>query len=421
MATSSVLLLTISNVSPAHSRRSSLSASVSLPGSPAAGAGPMSRNRGSLPGQRGWGLGPGANLGGVESLLVALSGIGDKGVPDVEVSVRTVTSSIVDPPARPPAVVLAPLEAHDTLTTPSAICFVPPMGSTWSSPDPAPASAAPRRPRPVSSIELSGTASGAAVERVVAHVKRVLSELAGTGIPVIGVCPRLLSISDAHVLVAYTPSTAPLPPQIAEAVKAAGCVDILSAPFTPESVRTALTKVRPWSMSRPTPQALAKPLGPISTPTVVPPTPVRSSLVKPSLSLASLPAASTSYQSQPHSASSHMSSLPSLAPLVPPPPHLAARASYSCPHIYAPALPPCARRRSVDVGGLALALSGVAGHGGGWGGWAGAEEELTLGVPSVKGKGKAKANTPPLKRSYGDLGGHGEAMYVHFTVSNNWL
>jgi hypothetical protein len=118
---------------------------------------------------------------------------------------------------------------------------------------------------------------------------------------------------------------------------------------------------------------------------------------KPSLSLASLPAASTSYQPPSETSASYMNSLPSLAPLVPPPPHLAARASYSCPHIYAPALPPCARRRSVDVGGLALALSGVVGHGGGWGGWAGAEEELLLGVPSAKAKGKAKADSPTSK------------------------
>lgn len=111
-----------------------------------------------------------------------------------------------------------------------------------------------------------------------------------------------------------------------------------------------------------------------------------------------------------------MSALPSLAPLVPPPPHLAARASYSCPHIYAPALPPCARRRSVDVGGLALALSGVAGQGSGWGGWAAAEDELALGVPS-KGKGKAKANISAPKRTYGDLGGNGEAMCVSFLLT----
>lgn len=63
----------------------------------------------------------------------------------------------------------------------------------------------------------------------------------------------------------------------------------------------------------------------------------------------------------------------------------------------------------MDVGGLALALSGVAGHGGGWGGWAGAEDELALGVPS---KGKAKPNVSAPKRNYGDLGGHGEAMYA---------
>ncbi|KAJ1311820.1 hypothetical protein OPQ81_010281 [Rhizoctonia solani] len=270
---------------------------------------------------------------------------------------------------RPPALVLVPLEAHDTLTTPSAICFVPPMGSAWSAPDPKPT--APRRPRPVSSIELSGNAGAVAVERVVAHVKRVVHELRGTGIPV----------------VAYTPSTAELPPQIRNAVESVGCTEILKPPFTPDSVREALTKVRPWPNARSTPpQDLTKPFESIST--RIP----RST--KPSLSLASLPTASTSYQPPSETSTSHMNSLPSLAPLVPPPPHLAARASYSCPHIYAPALPSCVRRRSVDVGGLALALSGVAGHGGGWGGWAGAEEELTLGLPSEKAKGKAKAETP---------------------------
>ncbi|KAG9096117.1 hypothetical protein FS749_009107 [Ceratobasidium sp. UAMH 11750] len=388
----SVLLLTVSNLPPAHSRRSSVSASVSLPGSPSVGVGPTIRSRGSLRGQRGRGLGGiGGNLGGAEGLVVALSGIGDKGVPNVELSVRNVASwSIVEPPARPPTVVFAPLEAHDTLYTPSAICFVPPMGSTWSSPSPAPPSVPPRRPRPVSSIELSGTASASAVERVVAHVKRVMNELAGTGIPVI----------------AYTPSQAKLPPQIVDAVKAAGCAEIISAPFTTESVREVLTKVGPWSESS-AHQALAKPLEPISIPKLVPPTPPS----KPSLTLSSLPSASTSYQTQPTSASSHMSTLPSLAPLVPPPPHLAARASYSCPHIYAPALPPCARRRSVDVGGLALALSGVTGHGGGWGGWAGAEEELTLGVTSANTKGKGGAGIPVPKRQY-DVGGEGEEMYA---------
>ncbi|KAG8748476.1 3',5'-cyclic-nucleotide phosphodiesterase [Ceratobasidium sp. 414] len=392
MASRSVLLLTVNNLSPAHSRRSSVSASVSLPGSPSVGVEPTTRSRGSLPGQRGRGPGGiGGNLGGAEGLLVALSGIGDKGVPDVGVSVRNVvSSSIVEPPARPPTVVFVPLEAHDTLYTPSAICFVSPMGSTWSSPSPASPPSAPRRARPVSSIELSGTASTSAVERVVAHVKRAMNELAGTGIPVI----------------AYTPSQAKLPPQIVDAVKAAGCAEIISAPFTTDSVREVLTKVGPWSVSS-APQALAKPFEPISIPKIVPPTPPS----KPSLTLASLPPASTSYQTQPTSASSHMSTLPSLAPLVPPPPHLAARASYSCPRIYAPALPPCSRRRSVDVGGLALALSGVAGHGGGWGGWAGAEEELTLGVPSADGKNRSKASTPTSKRRY-DVGGEGEAMYA---------
>ncbi|KAG9126848.1 hypothetical protein FRC07_001705, partial [Ceratobasidium sp. 392] len=389
MSSRSVLLLTTSNSSP--SRRSSVSASVSLPGSPSVSTGPT-RTRGSLPSQRArlGGIGGiGGSLGGAEGLVVALSGIGDKGVPDLELSVRNVSSSIVESPAGPPTVVFAPLEAHDTLYTPSAICFVPAMGSTWSSPSPAPATITPRRPRPVSSIELSGTASASAVERVVAHVKRVMGELAGTGIPVI----------------AYTPSQADLPPQIVDAVKAAGCAEIIRAPFTTESVQEVLTKVGPWSVSS-APRALAKPRAPIiSAPKIVPPTPP----TKPSLTLASLPSASTSYQTQPTSASSHMSTLPALAPLVPPPPHLAARASYSCPHIYAPALPPCARRRSVDVGGLALALSGVAGHGGGWGGWAGTEEEVNFGVPSDNAKGKAKAGTP-LKRQY--VGGEGDEMYA---------
>lgn len=412
MSSASVLLLTAaSSASSSHSRRSSVSASVTIPGSP--GLGVATRNRGSLPGPKSRGLGGiGGGLGEVEGLVVALGAIGEhKGMPDAELSVRAVTSSPYAPPARAPAVVLVPLEEHDSLTTPSAICFVSPMGSSWSRPDPASAPAAPRRARPVSSIELSGTASATAVERVVAHVKRVISELAGTNIPVIGACPAVQLYCVAHVHLAYTPSTTPLPPQIAYTLKSAGCVGVLSPPFTPDSVRAELTKVSPWSKSRSAPQALTKPLEPISDPLVVPPTPVRPSPAKPSLSLASLPAASTSYQTQPLSASSHMSTLPSLAPLVPPPPHLAARASYSCPHIYAPALPPCARRRSVDVGGLALALSGVAGHGSGWGGWAGAEDELALGVPS---KGKAKPNISAPKRNYGDLGGHGEAMYVQF-------
>ncbi|KAG8729500.1 3',5'-cyclic-nucleotide phosphodiesterase [Ceratobasidium sp. 423] len=364
MSGSSVLLLTVpSSTSPAHSRRSSLSAnltmSVSVPGTPATansgtGAG---RSRGSLPGMRTRGGG----LGGAEGLVVALGGMGDKGGPVMDLSVQGVNMSLSTLPDRPPALVLVPLEAHDTLTTPSALCFVPPMGSAWSSPDSKPA--APRRPRPVSSIELSGNAGAAAVERVVAHVKRVVHELRGTGIPV----------------VAYTPSTAELPPQIRNAVESVGCSQILKPPFTPDSVQDALTKVHLWPNALP---QMAKPFEPISRP--------RSS--KPSLSLASLPAASTSYQ-PPGSSTSNMNSLPLLTPLVPPPPHLAARASYSCPHIYAPALPPCARRRSVDVGGLALAL-GAAGQGGGWGGWAGAEEELALDVPSAKAKGKAKAETP---------------------------
>ncbi|CAE7220044.1 unnamed protein product [Rhizoctonia solani] len=344
----SVLLLTVqTSGSPAHSRRSSLSAnmtlSMSVPGTPSPTT--NGRSRGSLPGVRARGGG----LGGAEGLVVALSGMGDKGV---DLSVRGVNMSLCPLPDPRPGLVLIPLEAHDTLTTPSAICFVPPMGSNWSSPDPKPA--APRRPRPVSSIELSGNAGATAVERVVAHVKRVVHELRGTGIPV----------------VAYTPSTAELPPQIRNAVESVGCTQILRPPFTPDSVRETLTKV-PWPNARSN--------VPITRPS------------KPSLSLASLPAASTSYQ--PESSASNMNSLPLLAPLVPPPPHLAARASYSCPHIYAPALPPCARRRSVDVGGLALALSGVAGHGGGWGGWARAEEELALGVPA-KAKGKAKADSP---------------------------
>ncbi|CAE6435846.1 unnamed protein product [Rhizoctonia solani] len=329
--------------------------SMSVPGTPATATNGGNRSRGSLPGVRARGGG----LGGAEGLVVALGGMGDKGGPAVELSVRGVNMSLSPLPEPRPVLALVPLEAHDTLTTPSAICFVPPMGSVWSAPDPKPA--APRRPRPVSSIELSGNASAAAVERVVAHVKRVALELRGTGIPV----------------VAYTPSTAELPPQIRNAVESVGCKHILKPPFTPDSVRETLTKVRSWPNARSTPaQALTKPSGSIS-----------SRSAKPSLSLASLPAASTSYQ--PQSATSNMNSLPALAPLVPPPPHLAARASYSCPHIYAPALPPCVRRRSVDVGGLALALSG-AGHGGGWGGWAGAEEELSL-VPS---KGKAKAEAP---------------------------
>ncbi|CAE6434818.1 unnamed protein product [Rhizoctonia solani] len=352
-----VLLLTVpSNASPAHSRRSSLSAnmalSASVPGTPAMATTTTNggnRTRGSLPGL--WSRGGG--LGGAEGLVVALSGMEDKGV---DVSVRAVNMSLSTLPDRPPALVLVPLEAHDTLTTPSAICFVPPMGSAWSSPDPKPA--APRRPRPVSSIELSGNASATAVERVVAHVKKVVHELRGTGIPV----------------VAYTPSTAELPPQIRNAVESMGCTEILKPPFTPDSVRDTLTKVRPWPGSKPSESMPAR-------------------TTKPSLSLASLPAASTSYQ-PPESSTSHMNSLPSLAPLVPPPPHLAARASYSCPHIYAPALPPCVRRRSVDVGGLALALGSAAGQGGGWGGWAGADEELELGVPSAKAKGKAKAEAP---------------------------
>ncbi|CAE6495015.1 unnamed protein product [Rhizoctonia solani] len=344
MGGSSVLLLTVpASSSPAHSRRSSLSAnttmSASVPGTPAPTSNGSGRSRGSLPGMRTRGGG----LGGAEGLVVALGGM-DKGV---DLSVRGVNMSLsVSALARPPALVLVPLEAHDTLTTPSAICFVPPMGSAWSSPDTKPA--APRRPRPVSSIELSGNASAAAVERVVAHVKRVVHELRGTSIPV----------------VAYTPSTAELPPQIRHAVESAGCSHILTPPFTPDSVQHTLTKVPSWSK---------------------PEEPITSRASKPSLSLASLPA-STSYQPE-----TTMSSLPLLAPLVPPPPHLAARASYSCPHIYAPALPPCARRRSVDVGGLALALGGVAGQGGGWGGWAGAEDELALGVPA---KAKAKPETP---------------------------
>ncbi|KAG9104565.1 3',5'-cyclic-nucleotide phosphodiesterase [Ceratobasidium sp. 370] len=277
MSGGSVLLLTVNTLSAAHSRRSSVSTSVSLPGSPSMSVGPTMRSRGSLPGQGGRGLGGiGGNLGGAEGLLVALSGIRDKGVPEVEVSVRNVaSSSIVEPPTRPPTVVFAPLEAHDTLYTPSAICFVPSMGSTWSSPSPAPPSSTPRRPRPVSSIELSGTTSTGAVERVVAHVKRVMNELAGTEIPVI----------------AYTPSQAKLPPQIVDAVKAAGCAEIISAPFTTDSVREVLTKVGPWSVSS-APQALAKPLEPISISKIVPPPPPS----KPSLTLSSLPSA-------PHSAS----------------------------------------------------------------------------------------------------------------------
>ncbi|KAG8712762.1 3',5'-cyclic-nucleotide phosphodiesterase [Ceratobasidium sp. 395] len=384
--TNSVLLLTVSSQSPAHSRRSSLSASVSLPGSPAVGTGPTAaRSRGSLPGQRMRVGGPGTNLGGAEGLVVALGGIGDKGgVPDVEVSVRNVAGHAIVDRARPPAVVFAPLEAHDTIFTPSAICFVPPMGAAWSAPAPSPAPSAPHRPRPVSSIELSGRAGPSAVERVVAHVKRVVGELAGTGIPVI----------------AYTPSHGELPPQIVDAVKAAGCAEIISPPFTSESVTQVLTKVGPWSSA---PQVtLAKSLERISTPKNI------ATPNKPSLTLASLPSASTSYQTQPTSASSHMSTLPALAPLVPPPPHLAARASYSCSHIYAPAFPPCARRRSVDVGGLALALGGAAGQGGGWGGWAGTEEEVNFGVPSAKGKGKA--STPP-KHQFG-IAGQGEEMYA---------
>ncbi|CAE6369823.1 unnamed protein product [Rhizoctonia solani] len=374
----SVLLLTVqSSESPQHSRRSSLSANMMLSlsggaGGTVAGTGGTpggNRSRGSLPGARTRGGG----LGGAEGLVVALSGMADKGGPVLDLSVRSVNMSLSTLPDRPPVLVLAPLEAHDTLFTPSAICFVPPMGSAWSAPDPKPA--APRRPRPVSSIELSGNASAAAVERVIAHVKRVVYELSGTGIPV----------------VAYTPSTAELPPQIRNAVEALGCTEILKPPFTPDSVRHSLTKVRPWPNARSTQQpGLTKPSDSIS-----PRMSLHSS--KPSLSLASLPAASTSYQPPPESSISHMNSLPSLAPLVPPPPHLGARASYSCPHIYAPALPPCVRRRSVDVGGLALALSGVAGHGGGWGGWAGAEEELSLGVPSAKAKGKAKADSPTSK------------------------
>ncbi|KAH7345359.1 hypothetical protein B0J17DRAFT_712954 [Rhizoctonia solani] len=345
--------------------------SVSVPGTPATTTNGSigNRGRGSLPGL--WTRGGG--LGGAEGLVVALSGMEDKGGPIVDLSVRAVNMSLSALPDRPPVLVLVPLEAHDTLTTPSAICFVPPMGSAWSSPDPKPA--APRRPRPVSSIELSGNTSAAAVERVVAHVKKVIHELRGTGIPV----------------VAYTPSTAELPPQIRNAVESMGCTHILKPPFTPDSVREALTKVRPWPNARSTQQPWSKPSGAIYSHTS-----------KPSLSLASLPAASTSYE-QPES--STMNSLPSLAPLVPPPPHLAARASYSCPHIYAPALPPCVRRRSVDVGGLALALGSAAGQGGGWGGWAAAEEELALDVPSAKAKGKAKAEPPknPLQ---------GDAMYA---------
>ncbi|CEL57346.1 hypothetical protein RSOLAG1IB_02085 [Rhizoctonia solani AG-1 IB] len=382
----SVLLLTVQpNASPQHSRRSSLSANMTLsmsgsgsvPGTPATANG-ANRTRGSLPGVRSRAGG----LGGAEGLVVALSGMADKGGPVVDLSVRGVNMSLSTLPDRPPVLVLVPLEAHDTLFTPSAICFVPPMGSAWSAPDPKPA--APRRPRPVSSIELSGNAAPAAVERVIAHVKRVIHELSGTGIPV----------------VAYTPSTAELPPQIRNAVEALGCTEILKPPFTPDSVREVLTKVRPWPNARSTQPGLRKPSEPI---------PSRMSLhsSKPSLSLASLPAASTSYQPPSETSASYMNSLPSLAPLVPPPPHLAARASYSCPHIYAPALPPCARRRSVDVGGLALALSGVAGHGGGWGGWAGAEEELLLGVPSAKAKGKAKADSPTSKIPI-----QGDAMYA---------
>ncbi|KAB5592402.1 hypothetical protein CTheo_4166 [Ceratobasidium theobromae] len=241
--------------------------------------------------------------------------------------------------------VLVPLEAHDTLTTPSAMCFVPAMGTAWSRAADVPS--APRRPRPVSSIELSGTAGAAAVERVVAHVKRVARELAGTGIPLIGASIVLGSVRSR--VAAYTPSGAPLPPQIASAVEATGCRAILAPPFSPEAVGAALAMARP------------------ATP-------------RPTLSLAALPRA-------PSSPPLPSSPLPPLAPLVPPP-HLAARASYSCPHMYAPALPPCVRRRSVDVGGLALALSGVGGHGGGWGGWAGAEDELAL---AVKGQAKSDA------------------------------
>jgi hypothetical protein len=181
-------------------------------------------------------------------------------------------------------------------------------------------------------------------------------------------------------------------------------VDILCPPFTPDSVRKALTKVPPWSESLSDSQVLE----PVSAPKIIVPITIRDPPAKPSLTLASLPSASTSYQTQPTSASSHMSTLPSLAPLIPPPPHLAARASYSCPHVYAPALPLCARRRSVDVGGLALAMSGTAGQGGGWGGWAGAEEELALGVPSRKSKVKADTPAPKRRNNAGD----DEVMYV---------
>ncbi|QRV91058.1 hypothetical protein RhiJN_19076 [Ceratobasidium sp. AG-Ba] len=278
------------------------------------------------------------------------------------------------------------------------------MGSNWSAPSPTSPPPAPRRPRPVSSIELSGAASASAVERVVAHVKRVIAELGGPrfqSLVRLATCERFF----AHVYAAYTPSAPPLPPQIEEAAKAAGCVDILCAPFTPDSVRKALTKVPPWSESLSIPQALAEPLEPISVPKIIPPISIREPSAKPLLSLASLPSASTSYQTQPLSVFQHVYFALSCATC-----SSASSPGRSC-LLFLPACicissSLCVRRRSVDVGGLALALSGVAGHGGGWGGWAGAEEELALGVPSGKVKAKAGATAPSGSTTLGTMASH---------------